>query len=338
LIEIYHAKHICEHSYCGYFASVNSLLLYILCVKPINTPNNFIAGAGGGADCIPYSSLCLFMILCLAPSKPPTKAHASIFCMHNWQHKTEFMEWWNPTLVEKYQVFYDGEGAECWSDTQRKRRSSYKEVKLHHLFSIETYPLNQKLQYHSFKENAVRLRTDATMLYSTATAYRHLQLSTHPSATVMPCWITTWHGKSADTHNTHIAMCTPFFCHRRHWFNRRKFTGISTSSCGIFSINIKQSTPIIDSERTLTKVPDAHAQKLAQNTFAALTNDGILSLFDEKMDLYLLVSIARVVKPYLCNWDRRVVAAPPLFRSVPKTRTKQIAGWMVNERHSVFQG
>jgi hypothetical protein len=90
----------------------------------------------------------------------------------------------------------------------------------------------------------------------------------------------------------------------------------------------------------LTKVPDANARKLVQNTFAALTKDGILSLFDEKMDLYLLVSIERVVKPYLCNLDRRVVAAPPFFiRSVPKTRMKQVTGWMVNgSRHNVFQG
>ena len=48
-----------------------------------------------------------------------------------------------------------------------------------------------------------------------------------------------------------------------------------------------------------TSAPEANAQRLIRKTFAALTNDGILSLYDHEQDLYLLVSRTRIIEPFL---------------------------------------
>jgi len=48
-----------------------------------------------------------------------------------------------------------------------------------------------------------------------------------------------------------------------------------------------------------TSAPEANAQRLIRKTFAALTNDGILSLYDHEQDLYLLVTRSRIIEPFL---------------------------------------
>ena len=48
-----------------------------------------------------------------------------------------------------------------------------------------------------------------------------------------------------------------------------------------------------------TNLPDGNLQRLIRRTFAALTKDGLLSLYDEAEDLYLLLSCNRVLEPYL---------------------------------------
>jgi hypothetical protein len=50
-----------------------------------------------------------------------------------------------------------------------------------------------------------------------------------------------------------------------------------------------------------TLVPEANARQLVQNTFRAMANDGLISLFDTDADLYLLLSVERVIEPYLRN-------------------------------------
>jgi len=86
-----------------------------------------------------------------------------------------------------------------------------------------------------------------------------------------------------------------------------------------------------------TMIPEANARKLVQNTFAAMTKDGILSLFDPITDVYLFVSIERVIMPYLRNSSKvgagmvAVPAAPPFFiRCIPKKRMRQIMNWYGN--------
>eukprot|EP00804_Cyclotella_cryptica_P021865 CCRYP_000830-RA/>CCRYP_000830-RA protein AED:0.23 eAED:0.23 QI:0/-1/0/1/-1/1/1/0/253 len=83
-----------------------------------------------------------------------------------------------------------------------------------------------------------------------------------------------------------------------------------------------------------TIIPEANARKLVQNTFAAMTKDGIFSLFDPVSDLYLFVSLDRVILPYLQNSLKSgggmvaVPTAPPFFiRSIPKKRMSRITKW-----------
>lgn len=91
------------------------------------------------------------------------------------------------------------------------------------------------------------------------------------------------------------------------------------------------STIAID-EVSSTTVPSANAQRLVRRIFVAMTNDGILSLFDSEKDLYLLVSRNRVIEPYLrmslaCDEGSHI--PPPFFiRCIPKKRIAEIMTWI----------
>ena len=81
-----------------------------------------------------------------------------------------------------------------------------------------------------------------------------------------------------------------------------------------------------------TTTPTANAQRLVRRIFAAVANDGILSLFDSEKDLYVLVSRDRVIEPYLrissaCEDGSHV--SPPFFtRCIPKKRLTEIMNWI----------
>lgn len=85
---------------------------------------------------------------------------------------------------------------------------------------------------------------------------------------------------------------------------------------------------LASNEVASTNIPTANVQRLVRRIFAALTNDGILSLFDSEKDLYLLVSRNRVIGPYLEMSLARgegVQIAPPFFiRCIPKKRIAEI--------------
>jgi len=84
----------------------------------------------------------------------------------------------------------------------------------------------------------------------------------------------------------------------------------------------------------LTALPEANAQRLFRKTFAAMTNDGILSLYDARGDLYLLVSRTRVIEPFLRNaygGDFRAgqsIPQPFFIKSVPRKRVADIKSWI----------
>ena len=80
----------------------------------------------------------------------------------------------------------------------------------------------------------------------------------------------------------------------------------------------KELTAVASEIVASTNLPEANAQRLVRKTFAGLTNDGILSLFDPKDDLYLLITRTRVIEPFLkrCNG----IPQPFFIRSVPKKR------------------
>jgi hypothetical protein len=85
-----------------------------------------------------------------------------------------------------------------------------------------------------------------------------------------------------------------------------------------------------------TTLPEVNAQRLVRKVFKAMTNEGILSLYDPEEDLYVLVSRNRVIEPFL----RRSMGAddigfgypqipPPFFMSsVPKKRISAIKHWI----------
>jgi hypothetical protein len=79
-----------------------------------------------------------------------------------------------------------------------------------------------------------------------------------------------------------------------------------------------------------TAVPDANARQLIQNTFRAMTNDGLLSLYDSAADLYLLLSVERVIGPYLQQSSGALIAPPFFIRNVPKKRMNQLKCWLTN--------
>ena len=95
-------------------------------------------------------------------------------------------------------------------------------------------------------------------------------------------------------------------------------------------INI--ATSIVSS----TTAPEANAQRLIRKTFAALTNDGILSLYDHEQDLYLLVSRSRIIEPFLrssgLGFGGFGVPQPFFIRSVPKKRISEIMNWIEEEQ------
>lgn len=71
-----------------------------------------------------------------------------------------------------------------------------------------------------------------------------------------------------------------------------------------------------------TLVPEANARQLVQNTFRAMSNDGLISLFDTDADLYLLLSVDRVMEPYLCG---SLSGAMPFFvRNISKKRMNRL--------------
>ena len=85
-----------------------------------------------------------------------------------------------------------------------------------------------------------------------------------------------------------------------------------------------------------TAAPEANAQRLVRKTFAALTNDGILSLYNHDEDLYLLVSRTRVIEPFLrrsgLGYGGFGVPQPFFIRSVPKKRISQIQFWIEDNK------
>mmetsp|Transcript_17819 Transcript_17819/g.37203 ORF Transcript_17819/g.37203 Transcript_17819/m.37203 type:complete len:506 (-) Transcript_17819:33-1550(-) len=84
-----------------------------------------------------------------------------------------------------------------------------------------------------------------------------------------------------------------------------------------------------------TSNPDANALRLLRKTIAAVTKDGILSLYDHEKDLYLLVSRTRVIEPYL-RLSRGMkrqgggiqIPAPFFVRGVPKKRMNEVWNWI----------
>lgn len=84
-----------------------------------------------------------------------------------------------------------------------------------------------------------------------------------------------------------------------------------------------------------TSNPDANALRLLRKTIAAVTKDGILSLYDQEKDLYLFVSRTRVIEPYLrlsrgmkkqCGGIQ--IPAPFFVRGVPKKRMNEVWNWI----------
>lgn len=76
-----------------------------------------------------------------------------------------------------------------------------------------------------------------------------------------------------------------------------------------------------------TPVPEANARQLVQNTFRAMTKDGLLSLFDPEADLYVMLSVERVMEPYFSSLARAAVAPPFFVRGVPKKRMNRLRNW-----------
>ncbi|KAL7526573.1 hypothetical protein ACHAXR_001547 [Thalassiosira sp. AJA248-18] len=104
--------------------------------------------------------------------------------------------------------------------------------------------------------------------------------------------------------------------------------------------NDKELTSIACEIVASTNLPEANAQRLVRKTFAAMTNDGILSLYDHEQDLYLLVSCTRVMEPFLRRskgmgdggFGAGLQIPQPFFiRSVPKKRIEAIMNWWLTE-------
>ena len=76
-----------------------------------------------------------------------------------------------------------------------------------------------------------------------------------------------------------------------------------------------------------TAVPEANARTLVQHTFRDMTKDGLLSLFDAEADVYLFLSLERVIGPVLRN-PLGAVAPPFFLRNVPKKRINRCRIWI----------
>jgi hypothetical protein len=84
-----------------------------------------------------------------------------------------------------------------------------------------------------------------------------------------------------------------------------------------------------------TLVPEANARQLVQNTFRAMANDGLISLFDTDADLYLLLSVERVIEPYLRN---SLSGAMPFFiRNISKKRMNRLKRWFESSCDSTMR-
>ena len=89
-----------------------------------------------------------------------------------------------------------------------------------------------------------------------------------------------------------------------------------------------------------TNLPDANMQRLFQKTFAALSKDGLLSLYDPAEDLYLLVSCNRVLEPFLKRskgmddggFVRPTIPEPFFIRSVPRKRLNELASYLATQQ------
>jgi hypothetical protein len=85
-----------------------------------------------------------------------------------------------------------------------------------------------------------------------------------------------------------------------------------------------------------TNFPDGNLHRLLRRTFAAMTKDGLLSLYDPAEDLYLLVSCKRVLEPYLKRskgmddggFVRPTIPEPFFIRSVPRKRLNELAVYL----------
>eukprot|EP00986_Skeletonema_menzelii_P016309 scaffold14279_cov160-Skeletonema_menzelii.AAC.1 len=89
-----------------------------------------------------------------------------------------------------------------------------------------------------------------------------------------------------------------------------------------------------------TNLPDANMQRLFQKTFAAMTKDGLLSLYDPEEDLYLLVSCNRVLEPFLKRskgmddggFVRPNIPEPFFIRSIPRKRLNELASYLATQQ------
>ncbi len=89
-----------------------------------------------------------------------------------------------------------------------------------------------------------------------------------------------------------------------------------------------------------TNLPEANLQRLFQRTFAAMTKDGLLSLYDPEQDLYLLVSCGRVLEPFLKRskgmddggFIRPTIPEPFFIRSVPRKRLNELVSFLATQQ------
>ena len=87
-----------------------------------------------------------------------------------------------------------------------------------------------------------------------------------------------------------------------------------------------------------TTLPEVNAQRLIRKVFAAITKEGILSLFDPEEDIYVLVSRNRVIEPFLrrsMGADEiglgvfpQILPPPFIMSNVPKKRIAAIKNWI----------
>ena len=89
-----------------------------------------------------------------------------------------------------------------------------------------------------------------------------------------------------------------------------------------------------------TNLPDANFQRLLRRTFAAMTKDGLLSLYDPAEDLYLLVSCSRLLEPFLKRskgmddggFVRPTIPEPFFLCSVPRKRLNELASYLATQQ------
>ncbi|KAL3809873.1 hypothetical protein ACHAXA_001298 [Cyclostephanos tholiformis] len=102
--------------------------------------------------------------------------------------------------------------------------------------------------------------------------------------------------------------------------------------------NDKALSSIASETVASTTLPEVNAQRLIRKVFAAITKEGILSLFDPEEDLYVLVSRNRVIEPFLkrsmgadeigLGVDPQFLTPPFFMSNVPKKRITAIKNWI----------